>query len=171
MPSISEKLADMPDWRTMPILLSQMYCLCEDRLLLLKRNTEPNLGLWVAPGGKIEKNESAHDCAVRELAEETGLHAHSVRFRGMISLIMPQVDYVCMQFLYLTTDLSGQLVANEREGALSWWPTGRLPFPEMPDGSSTFIPHVLDIHRPLYQAKYVYDHRFNVVEMTHYSTG
>ncbi|MCD4739136.1 MAG: NUDIX domain-containing protein, partial [Anaerolineae bacterium] len=37
-----------------------------DELLLMHRHKEPNLGLWVAPGGKVELDESPHETARRE---------------------------------------------------------------------------------------------------------
>jgi 8-oxo-dGTP diphosphatase len=43
------------------------------RILLGKRNKDPQRGNWVLPGGKIHAFESIADAAVRELAEETGL--------------------------------------------------------------------------------------------------
>ncbi len=49
-----------------PILTTLIYCLREEQTLLLERRKEPNLGLWVAPGGKIELGESPHECARRE---------------------------------------------------------------------------------------------------------
>jgi 8-oxo-dGTP diphosphatase len=52
-------------------------CLLEDshsRLLLLKRspNDEIGGGLWGFPAGHIESNESADECARREMREEIG---------------------------------------------------------------------------------------------------
>lgn len=44
-----------------------------NRILLGKRNKDPQRGSWVLPGGKIHAFESIADAAVRELAEETGL--------------------------------------------------------------------------------------------------
>jgi ADP-ribose pyrophosphatase YjhB (NUDIX family) len=44
-----------------------------DRLLLVKRGTEPGRGLWSVPGGRVEPGETARDAVVRELAEETDL--------------------------------------------------------------------------------------------------
>jgi 8-oxo-dGTP diphosphatase len=44
-----------------------------DRILLGKRNKDPQRGHWVIPGGKIHAFERIAEAAVRELQEETGL--------------------------------------------------------------------------------------------------
>lgn len=45
------------------------------RILLIKRSDS---GVWATPAGAMELGESISDCAVRELREETGLHATEV---------------------------------------------------------------------------------------------
>jgi ADP-ribose pyrophosphatase YjhB (NUDIX family) len=47
----------------------------DGRLLLIRRSDN---GLWAVPAGAMELGESIADCAVRELREETGLHATQV---------------------------------------------------------------------------------------------
>ncbi len=59
------------------------------QVLLLRRNKQPNLGLWIAPGGKIEIDESPHEAARRELAEETGLTAVDLTWRGLCTEVSP----------------------------------------------------------------------------------
>jgi len=44
-----------------------------NRILLGKRNKDPQRGNWIIPGGKIHAFESIADAAARELLEETGL--------------------------------------------------------------------------------------------------
>jgi 8-oxo-dGTP diphosphatase len=44
-----------------------------NRILLGKRNKDPQRGSWILPGGKIQAFESIAQAAARELAEETGL--------------------------------------------------------------------------------------------------
>src|SRR2546427_853345 len=44
-----------------------------DRILLGRRNKDPQRGSWVIPGGKINAFESIAEAAARELQEETGL--------------------------------------------------------------------------------------------------
>ena len=45
----------------------------DDKVLLLKRNTQLFNGLFCLPGGHIEKGENPWGCATRELREETGI--------------------------------------------------------------------------------------------------
>jgi 8-oxo-dGTP diphosphatase len=44
-----------------------------NRILLGKRNKDPQRGNWIIPGGKIHAFESIAEAAARELLEETGL--------------------------------------------------------------------------------------------------
>ena len=44
-----------------------------NRILLGKRNKDPQRGSWVLPGGKIHAFESIAEAAAREIEEETGL--------------------------------------------------------------------------------------------------
>lgn len=61
----------------------------QDRVLLLERAQEPNLGLWSPPGGKLhtDHGESPHACACREAAEELGwdLQPSDLHLTGLIS--------------------------------------------------------------------------------------
>ena len=43
------------------------------RVLLIQRGLEPYKGKWALPGGFMNMDESAEQCAARELEEETGL--------------------------------------------------------------------------------------------------
>ena len=45
----------------------------DGRVLLVKRNIEPGLGLWSLPGGFIEEDENVEQAVIREVEEETGL--------------------------------------------------------------------------------------------------
>ena len=47
--------------------------ICQDRALLVRRNTEPARGEWTIPGGLVETGETLAEAVVRELREETGV--------------------------------------------------------------------------------------------------
>ena len=79
-----------------------VYALQGQQILLLRRNKEPNLGLWIAPGGKIEIDESPHDAARRELLEETGLTAGALAWRGFCTEVSPRPDWQWLLFIYVT---------------------------------------------------------------------
>ena len=51
----------------------------DDLVLVGKRLNSHGSGCWGFPGGHLEFNESIHDCAVRDVFEETGLEVKNVR--------------------------------------------------------------------------------------------
>ena len=140
-----------------PILTTMVYCLEANNVLLMLRNKETNLGLWVGPGGKIESNESPYECARRELYEETGLQVHRLYFRGLVTEVSPRPDWQWMLFLYVATEFSGDLLGDEREGLLHWWSLSEALQLPIPQADKVFFPHVIGLSRPFYQAKYLYD--------------
>ncbi len=148
-----------------PILGTLVYCLRNNQVLLMCRNKEPNLGLWVAPGGKIEVGESPYECAIRELVEETGLRAREVHFRGLVAETSPRADWQWLLFIYVVTRFDGDVLADEREGILQWWSLDAAQHLPMPEADQVFFPKVIDLRKPFYQAKFVYDQAIRLVEV------
>ena len=52
-------------------------------VVLLRRAVEPALGLWVFPGGYVDRGESVTDAAIRETKEESNL---DVRLRSLLNV-------------------------------------------------------------------------------------
>ena len=140
-----------------PILATMVYCIKDGDVLLMLRNKEPNLGLWVGPGGNLEPGESPYDCAKRELYEETGLEVNDLYFRALITEISPRPDWQWLMFLYVATEFSGTLVEDKREGRLSWCSLSEVMQLPIPEADSVFFQKVININMPFYQAKFVYD--------------
>jgi 8-oxo-dGTP diphosphatase len=151
-----------------PILGTMVYCLSDGQVLLMKRNKEPNLGLWVAPGGKVEPGESPCECALRELREETGLTASGLHFRGLVTEVSPRPDWQWLLFLYVAAEFSGEVGGDEREGAFRWWPVGDVLNLAIPQADRIFFPKVTDLGQPFYEAKCVYDAGLDLVEVMEY---
>lgn len=64
-----------------------------DRILLGRRNKEPNRGKWVIPGGGVEPFESVSEAARRELWEETGLSIEVDDQVGIFEIINPPDEH------------------------------------------------------------------------------
>lgn len=96
----------------------------QDRVLLLERAQEPNLGLWSPCGGKlkIDLGESPHACACREGAEEMGvaLSPSDLRLTGIISEQGYQGHAHWMMFLFEVTKRLSQLPPPNREGRFAF---------------------------------------------------
>ena len=152
------------------ILATLIYCLRDNKLLLLRRRKPPFVGHWLAPGGKLEAHEAPISCAARELREETGLLAKHLQLRAMITEISPRPDYQWLVFAYLAENVEGELITDEREGELRWWSLDELNDLLMPESDRIFLPRVLDTTTPLYEATYCYDAELNLVETFEGST-
>jgi 8-oxo-dGTP diphosphatase len=92
----------------------------EGRVLLVRRPED----VWAFPGGKVEQGETIRDAALRELFEETGVHAELDQLIGQFEISVPAkhgrpaVDYtlVCM----LGTWVSGTGTAQSDALEAKW---------------------------------------------------
>jgi 8-oxo-dGTP diphosphatase len=142
-----------------------IYAVRDDQVLLMHRKREPNLGLWIAPGGKIESGESPYEAALREFTEETGLEAKDLKLRGLCTLVPLLKQSPWFIFIFVTTQLTGTLTEDCEEGDLAWVSREEyfttLP---KPDADAIFAPKILTATDGLFQAKFVYDAKVNLVE-------
>ena len=58
---------------SVPIVCVDLVVINDGKVLLLKRRNPPARGQWWLPGGRIFKNESIRDAAVRKGRQEIGL--------------------------------------------------------------------------------------------------
>jgi 8-oxo-dGTP diphosphatase len=142
-----------------------VYALRAAKVLLMHRNKEPNLGLWTAPGGKVELGESPYETARREMAEETGLELEGLCSRGVCTLVSPLQKWSWFIFVFVTRRFRGTLSADGREGKLAWVSLEEyftaLPIPQ---ADAIFAPRVLTMNEGCFQAKFVYDADWNLLE-------
>jgi 8-oxo-dGTP diphosphatase len=141
----------------------------DSEVLLMHRKREPNQGLWVAPGGKIEPGESPYETALREFAEETGLEAKDPKLRGFCTFVPLLKQYPWFIFIFVTTQFTGTLIEDCEEGDLAWV-TQEEYFTTLPKPSADaiFAPRILTATDGLFQAKFVYDAENKLVEWSEY---
>lgn len=77
---------------------------------------------WELPGGKIEDDETPHDAAVRELAEETGQIVESVDYVGWMKFRLKPDDRLELGVLY--TCILNELQSfkpNDEASKIGFW--------------------------------------------------
>jgi 8-oxo-dGTP diphosphatase len=106
----------------------------ENGKVLLLRKSEGlfGQGKWNAPGGKMRLGESAIECAVREVFEETGLTAKNLEPTGTVHFYKhsqrESPDWTV--HVFVSRMFAGTLVPG-REGVPRWFEISALPFAEM----------------------------------------
>jgi 8-oxo-dGTP diphosphatase len=124
----------------------------EGHLLLLHRDQQPNRGRYSPIGGKVDvaSGEGPHECAVREVGEETGiaLGHDDLRLTGIVSERSYQDEAHWLIFLF-------EAVAPLARDALKWtrFKEGTLEWKRIDEIADLPIPQTdRDVMWPLVQA-------------------
>ena len=84
-----------------------------------KKENDLNAAKWIGVGGKFEEGETAEECLVREVYEETGLTLSAYTYVGMIKFLSDIYEDEDM-YLFKGTDFTGEVKADCPEGTLKW---------------------------------------------------
>ncbi len=107
----------------------------EKQLLLGKRlahkHVERQQICWQFPGGHLEINESVIECAVREVAEETGLKVKALRHLGFTdnTFVMGQRQYITLLVSCDYQSGVAQTLEPDRCEQWQWFDYRKLPTP------------------------------------------
>ena len=124
------------------------YVLSADgkQVLLLHRNRRPgdaHLGKYNGLGGKLQAGEDVVACMRREIREEAGLECDELVLRGTISwpgFGTQGEDW--LGFIFRVDRWSGQPLAENPEGTLSWVDVDRILELPLWEGDRHFLPLV-----------------------------
>jgi 8-oxo-dGTP diphosphatase len=81
----------------------------DDRLVLVRRAIEPGYGLWVFPGGYVDRGEHIVEAAVREAREESGL---TIRVDGLVN-IYSYAGTTPIIIVYSASVIGGELCTDD----------------------------------------------------------
>lgn len=97
------------------------------KVLLVQRGGDPYKGDWALPGGFLRNDETAHEGALRELREETGLEASAIVELGVFSKVdrdpRERVITIAWYALVKPADVTG---GDDAEQA-AWFSIDELP--------------------------------------------
>lgn len=131
-----------------PILAVGVVVLDRDRILLIRRNKEPSMGLWTFPGGAVELGEGVRDAARREVCEETGLEVEI----GEVATVVDAVHrdghgeilyhYVILDFF--ARPIRGELQAGSDVSEVRWVGREEVESLPMTDQAQAMARELLD---------------------------
>ena len=143
-------------------LATLVYALRDEQVLLLRRTSEPNRGLWVAPGGKFDHGESPTECAVREMYEETGLRIQQPVLRAVMTETSPRADYQWLTFIFVAWDFEGTFTPAPGIGEFRWVPVDEVAKLPIPPADAIFFPRLLE-DGTTFHGKFEYDAELNLL--------
>jgi 8-oxo-dGTP diphosphatase len=113
----------------------------DGRVLLIRKKRGLGAGKINGPGGKLEKGETAHDAAVREVREEIGVTPLDLEDRGVLRFQF--VDgYSLHCAVFVARDYQGELRETD-EATPFWVAVGEVPYREMWEDDQHWLPQVL----------------------------
>ncbi|WP_418648244.1 NUDIX hydrolase [Thauera butanivorans] len=125
----------------------------DGRILLVRRANPPDAGRWGFPGGKIDAGETIENAAVRELLEETGVHAEAHRVFTAVDVFDRDGDGRLRRHFVLIAVLckwqSGQPIAGDDALEARWF--------ELDELDESGLALSLDVARVARQAAVVFE--------------
>lgn len=89
------------------------------RFLLVQRGRDPGKGMYAFPGGKVEKSESLEAAARRELLEETGLDAGTLRPVRQVTIHGSHGGFLL--HVFQADSVTGVLAAGDDALTVGWY--------------------------------------------------
>ncbi|MEM2092753.1 MAG: NUDIX hydrolase [Candidatus Bathyarchaeia archaeon] len=131
-----------------PVVGVGAIIVCDGRLLVGKRRSEPGKGKYSVPGGLVELGESPEQAVIREIREETGLEAESPELVDVVNKIVKD-ENGAIKFHFVIIDYfvkvkGGKLRAADDAEDLKWVPLEELEQYNITDTLREFLRNNMD---------------------------
>jgi 8-oxo-dGTP diphosphatase len=107
-----------------PVVGVGAIIVCNGKILLEKRKSEPGRGKWSVPGGLVELGESTEQAVIREVKEETGLDVENPELIDVVNNIIldanGKIEYHFVILDYFVKLRGGELNAADDAEELKW---------------------------------------------------
>jgi 8-oxo-dGTP pyrophosphatase MutT (NUDIX family) len=131
----------------------------KEREVLIIRSTKKG-NPWLFPKGHVEANETAADCALRELEEETGYVGYIVG-DAPVGAVKIQIDNLDYNIEYFLVKVAGQLAAKDLGRKYFWCPVTdalhliRYPSVRVLLRTAAGLPAVVEVEEPVAAKTYL----------------
>ena len=105
----------------------------EGKIVLLRRDIEPQKGKWVMPGGYVDRGEVVEAAVHRETEEECGIKIHLIKLLGVYSY-PGQLEVV---IVYVAEYVSGNLMVGDETQAVRLFDLQEIPWQDLAFESTT----------------------------------
>ncbi|MCL5411333.1 MAG: 8-oxo-dGTP diphosphatase [Patescibacteria group bacterium] len=141
------KLCEYRKSLTKPLRQSTLCLIVrEGQILLAMKKRGFGQGRWNGVGGKLKRDESIKEAAIREAQEEIGITPLSLKKVATLHFLFPEVppenDWNQEVMVYLVDRWEGQPIESE-EMAPKWFNIAEIPFESMWSDDIHWLPKVL----------------------------
>lgn len=124
--------------RSVELCVSAVVVDHDERVLMVKRATDPARGLWALPGGRVEPGETMREAVVRETAEEAGVSVLTEELVGWSERIDEQSHFVIATFGAVALE-SGDARPGGDAAEAEWVPLWEVSDLELAEGVLDFL--------------------------------
>jgi ADP-ribose pyrophosphatase YjhB (NUDIX family) len=116
------------------LVVSTLPVTTDGQLVLIRRGIEPGYGWWAQPGGFLEIDETAHEGAIRETMEETGLVVEPTQVVGVYTRPQAAVVVICWE----ARVVGGEMQVTDESLEVSKFKAHEIPWPNLAFQTTTW---------------------------------
>ena len=113
-----------------------------DKVLLVRRGHEPNMGKWSLPGGSVELGETLQEAVCREVFEETNLEVEIGDIAYVYDVIAGEGGKVLYHYViicYWAKIVAGNIIPGSDAEDVMWQPINEIDNLETTSGLADII--------------------------------